>query len=205
VDLCDYPKPVGWYCTRERNHAGPCAAWPVGVSLVKRFMLFMSHFWWHTACPQPDGKFNCRLKGKPYAWTGRLHTPWYLWTHPERRARYNYLTTKRLVWRAVLSLLLIPAGLVIWLGRGRHAFFRSNCRACNHVGPLPAPPEHTPTKAYIDQQKEVSHLDLFDALWKAERWMTEHGCSHEYAVLRKTRSALAWHSSYCCKNVPELE
>lgn len=26
---CDKP-PEGWYCTRERGHEGPCAAWPIG-------------------------------------------------------------------------------------------------------------------------------------------------------------------------------
>lgn len=32
--------------------------------------------------------------------------------------------------------------------------------------------------------------DLLEALRDAERWMTEHGCSHEYPVLRNARAAI---------------
>lgn len=29
MSQCSYPKPKGWYCTREEGHEGPCAAWRI--------------------------------------------------------------------------------------------------------------------------------------------------------------------------------
>ncbi len=81
------------------------------------FVRWMSNFWWKRACPQPDGRFNCWLYGKPYAWTARLHTPWYLVLYPKYRRPEH--ATIRLVTRAILSLLLLPVGWAIQLANGR--------------------------------------------------------------------------------------
>ena len=77
--------------------------------MVSGFARFMSWFWWSFACPQPDGRFNCALRGKPYAWTARLHTPWYLLAHPGERFRVKRFPW----WRIPFSVLLMPVGALI--------------------------------------------------------------------------------------------
>jgi hypothetical protein len=89
-------------------------------SLLQRFFAFMDNFWWNTACPCPDGRFGW-LRYRLYNWTAALHAPWYLLQHPERLGRFSFLPW--LVVRGVLSIVLLPFGLAIWLAEGRRMRF----------------------------------------------------------------------------------
>jgi NTP pyrophosphatase (non-canonical NTP hydrolase) len=39
IEICDAP-PVGWFCTREHGHLGPCAAHPIYSMAVEKWGVY---------------------------------------------------------------------------------------------------------------------------------------------------------------------